>query len=204
MSVTTNAPVSEREAILSEVRDIYQARYPNKEGGVFAKRDWNRCMAALELVSGPEVLEVGVGPGQMFNGMARMPGVTRLVGIDLTWNKKLIRPEGCTLERGTIMRLQFPDRSFDTVSCMEVLEHLDPIDFPKALHEIRRVCRGTLIMTVPFDEPEPLWHYDRPGGHRQQFSPEKVDRWFPHAERRMVRRGKGQWPWIMLVERPAR
>ncbi len=193
-------PSADRE---HEVRTLYDARYPTKESGVFTEHDWRRCRAALERIHGPEVLEVGVGAGQLFNILARDPALRRLVGIDIRWNKKLIRPDRGELELMNILDLRFPDRSFDTVNCMEVLEHLEAIDFPRALSEIRRVCRGTLIVTVPYDEPEPLWHHDVPGGHRQRFTEEKLERWFPRSERQLVPRGKS-WPWVMLIEHPAR
>jgi ubiquinone/menaquinone biosynthesis C-methylase UbiE len=194
-------PGTERERALREVRDLYEAAFPAEESGKFTVHDWNRSAAALEQVAGPDVLDVGVGPGQIFNLLARDPAVDRLVGIDIRWNKKLIRPERGTLQIASIFRLPFPDASFDTVLCMEVLEHLETIEFPKALSEIRRVCRGTLVATVPYQEPEPLWWHDRPGGHRQQFSEEKIDRWFPRAERHYIPRRPGACPWIMLIER---
>jgi 2-polyprenyl-3-methyl-5-hydroxy-6-metoxy-1,4-benzoquinol methylase len=194
-------PTSHHEQLIAEVRALYEATYPVKESGFFTEHDWNRCRAALAEITGPEVLDIGVGAGQTFNVMARDRAIERLVGLDVVWNKKLIRPERGTLELGTIFRLPYPDASFDTVLCMEVLEHLETIEFPKALHELRRVCRGTLVMTVPYEEPEPLWHHDRKGGHRQQFSEEKIERWFPRAARQLIARGKGACPWIMLVER---
>lgn len=200
-AATSRSVTASREAILADVRAMYDARYLEKEGGVYSDHDWRRCQAAFDLVTGSAVLEVGVGPGQMFNALARDPNIGGLVGLDISWNLKLLRPERGTLELGDAMHLRFDARSFDTVLCMEVLEHMEPIDFPKALHELRRVCRGTLIMTVPYEEPEPLWHYDRKGGHRQQFTEEKIERWFPRAERHMISRGRGKWAWIMLVER---
>jgi hypothetical protein len=56
-------------------------------------------------------------------------------------------------------------------------------------------------MTVPFEEPEPLWHHDQRGGHRQRFDKEKLERWFPRAERKLIRRAPDSWPWVMLIER---
>lgn len=199
LGTTTSSEPPQR--ILDEVRTIYDSHYPEREAGVFTSYDWERCSVAFDYIHGPRVLEVGVGPGQMFNALARAPEIEQLVGIDIRWNKKLIRPERGDLRLMNILGLDFENRSFDSVLCMEVLEHLEAIDFPKGLHELRRVCRGTLIMTVPYDEPEPVWHHDRPGGHRQSFSEEKIERFFPRAERHLVYRGKGKWKWIMLVER---
>lgn len=51
---------------------------------------------------------------------------------------------------GDLLSLPFPDRSFDLVLCMEVLEHLaDPL---AGLHELCRVSRQWLLLTVP-NEP---------------------------------------------------
>lgn len=51
---------------------------------------------------------------------------------------------------GDLLELPFPDRSFDLVICMEVLEHLDQ---PSAgLAELCRVSRRWLLLSVP-NEP---------------------------------------------------
>jgi len=199
--LTAMVQAAPHDDIIAEVRAIYESAFPEKESGFFTEADWNRCRAGVALVRGPDVLDIGIGAGQIFNVLARDRSIERLVGLDIRWNKKLIRPERGNLELGSIFRLPWPARSFDTVLCMEVLEHLEVIEFPKALHELRRVCRGTLIVTVPYEEPEPVWHHDKPGGHRQRFSEEKIERWFPRAERQLIARGKRACPWIMLVER---
>ncbi len=196
-----NMPADLVDSLVEEVRTLYSTQFPKKESGFYLSRDWNRCRQALPYIKGPKVLDVGVGPGQMFNILARHPEIEHLRGVDIHWNKKLIRPARGDLDIMSILDLRVPDDSMDTVVCMEVLEHLEIIDFPKALSELRRVCRGTLVMTVPFEEPEPLWHFDRPGGHRQQFTRDVIAQWFPRAEQKKVYRGKGIWPWIMLIER---
>ena len=48
--------------------------------------------------------------------------------------------------------LPFPDSSFQIVTAFELLEHLD--DPETALREIRRVCNGWLVASVPW---EPWW-----------------------------------------------
>ncbi len=186
--------------IRDEVKTLYNERYPVKESGVFTRYDWDRCMALAELVHGEKVLDIGIGAGQIFNVLSRIEGIEELVGIDIRWNKKLIRPQHGRLELHSIMNLPFEDSSFDTVSCMEVLEHLEILDFPKALHELRRVCKSTLVMTIPYKERQPVWHHDVPGGHRQTFGDEKLERFFPRAQRQFIPRGKNGVSWVMLVE----
>ncbi len=186
--------------LLSEVRALYEERYPKKESGFFTPYDWKRCQALAEKVVGEKLLDVGIGAGQIFNLLARMQSIKELIGIDVRWNKKLIRPERGQLELHNILKLPFADNSFDTVSCMEVLEHLEVLDFAKGLSELRRVCKTKLIMTIPYKEKEPVWHHDVPGGHRQSFSEEKIERLFPHAQGSFISRGAKASPWIMLVE----
>ncbi len=46
--------------------------------------------------------------------------------------------------------LDFGDNSFDTVTCLEVLEHLN--NPQEALKELVRISRKRVIVTVPYDE----------------------------------------------------
>ena len=48
---------------------------------------------------------------------------------------------------GDATHLPFPDRSFETVSCFETLEHL--ADPGQALRELRRVADRAVLLTVP-------------------------------------------------------
>lgn len=204
MNTEIDARQSGLKEIIQEVRSFYEERYPVKESGFFSPHDWERCQALAERVVGSSLLDVGIGAGQIFNVLAKMPSIDKLVGIDVRWNKKLIRPDRGVLELHNILSLPFEDNSFDTVSCMEVLEHLEIIDFAKGLSELRRVCRSRLIMTIPYKEPEPVWHHDVAGGHRQSFSEDKIERFFPRAKRHLISRGPKASPWIMLIEQEPR
>ena len=53
--------------------------------------------------------------------------------------------------------LPFPDKSFDTVICSEVFEHIP--DHPTVIGELSRVLRsgGTLVLGTP-DYGRVLWH----------------------------------------------
>ena len=46
-------------------------------------------------------------------------------------------------------RLPFPSGSFDVVTALETLEHVPPQRVPHALAELRRVCRGWVVATIP-------------------------------------------------------
>jgi SAM-dependent methyltransferase len=53
---------------------------------------------------------------------------------------------------GSAAALPFPDESFDTVVCWEVLEHIPPDSEPTAFREIHRVLRpgGVLYLSTPY------------------------------------------------------
>jgi SAM-dependent methyltransferase len=68
-------------------------------------------------------------------------------GLDLLVYDEWIQAEEQPYAVGNATRLPYADKSFDTVMAFELLEHLP--DPAYALHEIHRVCKENLIVTVP-------------------------------------------------------
>jgi 2-polyprenyl-3-methyl-5-hydroxy-6-metoxy-1,4-benzoquinol methylase len=102
-----------------------------------------------------KILDVGAGKGgaYMFLGEATMG--RGIVAVEPQREYLKILAENApkiTAVEGSIYNLPFADKSFDTVMCLEVLEHLDSPD--KGMAELCRVCRRWLIVTVP---REPIW-----------------------------------------------
>jgi SAM-dependent methyltransferase len=95
---------------------------------------------------------------------------------------------------GDIANLQFDDNSFDVVTCMEVLEHVPPEVFVAGLAELRRVCRGQLIMSLPFCESEPLSKT-----HLRRFEAADILETFPNASYTLLDRPR--MPWMIMEER---
>jgi ubiquinone/menaquinone biosynthesis C-methylase UbiE len=115
----------------------------------FFHRNRRRVVRNLvkKYAAGTPMLDAGCGTGL---NLASLPEGS--VGIDLNpRNLALIRQRlpGHMVVEGDIEAMPFPDDSFGTVVCTEVLEH---VPYPKtALSEIRRVLRpgGVLIGSVP-------------------------------------------------------
>jgi ubiquinone/menaquinone biosynthesis C-methylase UbiE len=109
---------------------------------------------ALRNIRPSRVLEVGAGEGQVLTHLVGAFPAATVIGLDLmdaelqsSW-ADLPTPMLC----GDATRLPFADDTFDTVVALEVLEHIaDPL---QALREIARVCRDTVIVSVP---REPIW-----------------------------------------------
>jgi ubiquinone/menaquinone biosynthesis C-methylase UbiE len=94
------------------------------------------------------VLDVGCGSSPNVNYM-----VGERVGIDI--NEKALEymreHSDATFTKGSILNIPFLQQSFDTVACIEVLEHLYTQDIEKAMSEIVRVLQpnGYAVLSTP-------------------------------------------------------
>lgn len=154
------------------------------------------------------VLEVGAGEGEISGRLrARYPGAT-VVSIDLhdpslgeEWRRR-----GALGTFADVRQLPFPDRSFDLVLGIEVLEHV--VSPGVALTEIERVSRGAVVLSVP---REPIWRianvlrgrYVRQGGN----TPGHLNHWSTRrfralvANRFDVQATNTPFPWTILSAR---
>lgn len=105
------------------------------------------------------VLEVGPGPGIVM-GIIRGFGLFG-VTVDIDFR---IKPNVCA----DITQLPFGDKAFDCVLAAEVLEHIPFIEVSKALNELSRVSRKSIVITLP---------------HFSRFSPSIVLKIFPFVPR---------------------
>lgn len=100
--------------------------------------------------------------------------------------------------------LPIRDGVFDTVTCLEVLEHLDPVG--PAIDELARITRGRCIISVPFEpwfrtgnmaRGKNLKRWGNDPEHVQQFSPKSLraalGRRFSTVETTVA------FPWVVAV-----
>jgi hypothetical protein len=80
---------------------------------------------------------------------------------------------------------------------MEVLEHGPDDVLSPGIAELRRVCRGQLIMSVPFEEVEPLSK-----GHLRRFEAPDVLERSPEAVFTLLDRPR--MPWLIIAGRVRR
>ncbi len=152
-------------------------------------------LLALMPERGASALDVGARDGHFSLLMAeRFEHVTAL---DLS--QPTISHPKITCVAGNATALDFPDGHFDLVFCAEVLEHIPSPALERACAELARVCRGTLIIGVPFEQdirvgrttcsqcgqPNPPW------GHVNRFTEARLATLFSEltlAERSLVGR----------------
>jgi SAM-dependent methyltransferase len=131
-------------------------------------RFFQRIGGALHELSPATLLDAGCGEGEMLRRVG-LSKSTRTVLLDRN-------PESRAQLLGSVDALPFADRSFDVVTCLEVLEHLDN---PRAAaDELRRVARRAVVVSVPYEPWFRLGnvlrgnHFSRLGDH-----PEHVQHW---------------------------
>ncbi|MCK4352482.1 class I SAM-dependent methyltransferase [candidate division WOR-3 bacterium] len=103
-----------------------------------------------------KIIDVGCGTGDFLRLLKnKYPSCLEIFGSDISDASiercKNIIPDGKFIQ-SDIFHLNFKDKYFDVVICMELLEH---IEFPHdALKELTRICKtnGYAILTVPNGE----------------------------------------------------
>lgn len=113
----------------------------------------DRVKLLAATVVGKTVLDAGCGGGGYVDHLARAgydaTGVDKhAMFLDLAAERKL---GGRFVEADLTERLPFPDRSFDTTVCFDVLEHVDDA---AVIRELARVTRRRIVLTVPRDAAE--------------------------------------------------
>lgn len=99
-------------------------------------------LVAERLAGSRSVLDVGCGEGQIGRLVARLPGVSRVVGVDPTWAQLAVAAERggqVKLARADAARLPFASDSFDAAVACLVFEHITSVD--GAIAEVGRVLR---------------------------------------------------------------
>jgi SAM-dependent methyltransferase len=189
--------------------DKYASTNPVEQrmmSGFFAAFD--RVLAGL---TPSVVVEVGAGEGRITSRLRdRFPDAT-VVGLDLLDDELLAdwRTLDVPMLAGDATRLPLPDRSVDLVVALEVLEH---VPHPaRALVELERVCRGTLVASVP---REPIWRIGNMARGRYLGdlgnTPGHVNHWSARSFARFVDTTfdvdlrLAPLPWTMVRARPRR
>jgi ubiquinone/menaquinone biosynthesis C-methylase UbiE len=122
----------------------------------------------IDLLPGKKVLDVGSGPGFLARIIKDKVGAKGLVhGIDVSEfminiaQSKSDEKDGIKFSYGDATDLQFPDESFDTITCTQVLEYLNDVD--KALKEFNRIVRkGGKVAILDTDWDSIVWHSSNP------------------------------------------
>jgi SAM-dependent methyltransferase len=174
----------------------------------FMANFFTRLNQALPVAPPRRVLEVGIGEGEVAQRVAQRYPDASVIGLDLP--DDILAQEWLNRDLtsifGDITRLPFPDKSFDLVLAIEVLEHVPHPDL--ALAELSRVAARDVVVSVP---REPLWRIANMArgkywaalgntpGHIQHWSSRGFRRFV--AEHLEVTEHHSPTPWTMLAAR---
>lgn len=130
----------------------YQRRYMTLPRMITHWHQANEVASATP--PGGDVLEIGPGSGHTTWLLRQWGYRVRTIDFDPGVKPDLV---------GDVTRLPLDDRCADCVLAAEVLEHLPFEEFGKALRELKRVSRGTVIVTLPapFLGVASLWNWPR-------------------------------------------
>jgi len=94
------------------------------------------------------VLEIGTRDGFICSKLINIFEEVTALDLELpVLEHRRIKPV-----KGDVRDLQFEDNAFDVVLCAEVLEHIPPIDLPRACSEVLRVSRHEALIGVPYKQ----------------------------------------------------
>jgi len=180
--------------ICSEVRSRFREQVPALS---LDDTDWRRFEFASRLVRGRSAADIGTGHGVMIHILDMMGRHDRIAAVDIKTHSQALRIDGVNYIEKSIAAEDWDVPASDTVICMEVLEHLEAKFNPIMLKNLRSIAKERLVLTVPFNEPEPLWWHDKPGGHRQKFTLEKLGELFPSAIATIQPRYGVEWVFVV-------
>ncbi|MGJ8641928.1 MAG: class I SAM-dependent methyltransferase [Luteolibacter sp.] len=159
--------LSEYQRKLEESSDgLWGGRYP-EHMELYARLYRHRNLDVSSKVSGGKrLLDIGCGLGDVLALLA--DNYRELYGIDPTENYcEKARQNLCAhdsthvkIDVGVCEQLNYPDNYFDTVTLLDVYEHVETAWRPVALREIHRVLRpgGELVLSTPSRRIMRLWN----------------------------------------------
>jgi len=138
-------------------------------------------LSLLSHIDFDSVLDIGCGDGHLCH-LFRERGIRNVAGVDISKTRVAIcasQYQECEFKQGSAYDIPYKDNSFDLVTAIEVIEHLEePL---KALKDIKRVSKKYIMFQVPYNEvikEEACPHCLKPfypRGHIQSFDERKIE-----------------------------
>ena len=122
-------------------------------------------------VQSPKILDVGCGTGGNLEMLEKF-GVAE--GVDVSDEAlEFCQSKGLTVHKGLAERLPFADESFDVVTALDVVEHLDDdVSGLKEMHRVLKTGGKTLIFVPAF-----MWLWgvqDDVSNHRIRYTKQQI------------------------------
>lgn len=134
-------PVGESDLLYYEQKNIW-GKPPNEID--LARISTIRKLIPQDVRS---ILDAGCGDGKITNELARSSNFT-VTGFDMS--EEALSYVTTPKFRASIDSIPVPDQSYDLIICTEVLEHLPPAVYKKALQELSRISKKYILIELPY------------------------------------------------------
>ena len=123
--------------------------------GIITLKDKIRFLHASKWIAGDSLLDVGAYYGDFIKLARKEHKLKSVYGTEVCDRRIELANENIGKQ---VVRMgfrhgnldSFEENSVDTITCMEVLEHVDDLD--RAVRELLRVARKRIIITVPWEQ----------------------------------------------------
>jgi len=124
-----------------DAEKIYKEAYSNTDYRT-GERRFNHSIKYIEKWDAGKLLDIGCGRGEILDFAATKGFEVKGTEIvdDLIDNSRVVK--------GYSTELPFPDKEFDYVTCLDVIEHLLPENTYKTLFEIDRVASKSILLSI--------------------------------------------------------
>ena len=111
-----------------------------------------RIQTTGEIIPGDvrTLADIGCGNGVFGKYLLSQRSQLRIMGVDRS--EKALSYVTTEKKIGDVTEIPLPDRSFDCVTCLQVLEHIPVNHYDKALSELTRVSGKYVVISVPYRE----------------------------------------------------
>lgn len=169
----------------------------------FFKRFEKNLISLVAPLGPKKILDTGCGEGFTLSRFFELKIGEKLEGID--FSKDAIRIgkglyPNLDIKIGDIYNLQYKNSSFDLVTCMEVMEHLD--NPAQALREVVRVSSKYILLTAPNEPLFSIFNYTRWGqdiGHINKWSSTAFEKFIVQSSKLKVIEVRYPFPWTMIL-----
>lgn len=110
----------------------------------------------ITFIKGNKIIDVGCGTGIFCSEISKRRNDTKVLGIDISpvavrdASARFVKNKFLEFKVANISKIPFGNRSFDTVICCHVIEHIP--NYVQALKELVRISNNRIIIIVPEEE----------------------------------------------------